>query len=284
VKNKTLNEQPSITSVNIPRTIVRRDKLLRAVSKALVRLPPGSEGETEFDVDTLINLTSAMRRMSTKPSQRDVNRMIKAAQSAVHGLLVARQLIRADNQTNEISLTLQKLLNAAQQLQLAWSGAFANKQVRNALNNRLLVGVIKQYGKSVNSQARLHEIMRTLTEADLFMKFGKRLDVDIQILLNAVTPMRSALAAAKKIPNEADHWCAYLLASSWAHIFGELPTLLHLDGKPHEQIFAPSPFHSFITALPLEGKIIEEAIRSAVESVQEIARRAQASEAATAER
>jgi hypothetical protein len=58
----------------------------------------------------------------------------------------------------------------------------------------------------------------------------------------------------------------------FARIFGEAPTFLHLDGSEEESIYETSPFHSFVNALPLDEKLSDEAIRGAVESVQEIAR------------
>jgi hypothetical protein len=250
-----------------------RDKRVKksrhAASKSLVHLPASSGGKIEFDDETRAKLLAALSRITPAPSQDRKDKMIDVARRVVSDLRIARRKLKEESQTAEEKRLIGNLLECAANMRDAWTSAFDNEQVRCAFNNRVLLGVIRSYKKRGESARNIYQRMRRISESDSFGRFNKKFSTDLENVIAVTSPIIGALKAAIRIKNYPDHSFTLLMAGMWLSIFETRPTFTHLDREEEGNLYGPSPFHSFVMALPLDIPISDEAIRSAVETVQE---------------
>jgi hypothetical protein len=235
-----------------------RDKRVKksrhAASKSLVHLPVSSGEKIEFDDETRAKLLAALSRITPAPSQDRKDKMIDFAKRVVSDLRIARRKLKEESQIAEEKRLIGNLLECAANMRDAWTSAFDNEQVRCAFNNRALLG---------------YRRTRRISESDSFGRFNKEFSTHLEIVISVTSPIIRALVDARRIKNYPDHSSTLIMAGTWLSIFETRPTFTHLDREEEGNLYGPSPFHSFVMALPLDIPISDEAIRSAVETVQE---------------
>jgi hypothetical protein len=92
----------------------------------------------------------------------------------------------------------------------------------------------------------------------------------LDIVIKAASPLIRDLNAVNSKTSYQDYCYALILANRWSQVFETPPTLFHFerDEDGRQQEF--SPFQYFVAALPLDRPIKEEALRTAVETIQEL--------------
>jgi hypothetical protein len=148
------NEQDAPqNSSSATRKSIRIDRGRRAAAKSFVHLPRPSGGKVEFDDQTRSKLESALSRLKPAPSAPNVARMIGVAQRGVSNLNAARVKVEKKAETASEKRALRGLRDCAMKMREACLVAFSNKQLIDALNTRLMPGVIKTYIPTVDFES-----------------------------------------------------------------------------------------------------------------------------------
>jgi hypothetical protein len=263
-------ETPPQNSSSATRKSIRIDRGRRAAAKSLVHLSRPSGVNVEFDDETRSKLQSALGRLKPAPSPQNAARMIGVAKLVVSNLNAARDKVEEKTGIAAEEQALRNLLDCAMKMREACVVAFGNKQLTYALNTRLMAGVIKTYGPSVDSDRDLYKALHEVEKIDFFGKFGKHLMGRLDIVIKATSPLICDLNAARKIASYHEYRFALIVANRWSHVFKMAPTFIHLDKDEDGRLYEPSPFQSFVAALPLDRPIREEVLRTAVETIQEL--------------
>ena len=263
-------ENPPQNLSSATRKSIRIDRGRRAAAKSLVHLSRPSGGKVEFDDQTRSKLQSALSRLKPAPSPQNVTRMIGVAKLVVSNLNAARAKVEKKAETASEERALRDLLDCAMKMREACLVAFDDKQLTYALNTRLMAGVIKRYDPNVASKRELYKALSEVEKIDFFGKFGKHLIARLDIVIKSASPLICDINAANRITSYHEYCSALILANRWSQVFETLPTIFHFerdeDGRQHEF----SPFQFFVAALPLDRPIKEEALRTAVETIQEL--------------
>jgi len=196
--------------------------------------------------------------------------MIGVAKLVVSNLNAARAKVEKKAETAAEERALRNLLDCAMKMREACLAAFDDKQLTYALNTRLMVGVIKTYDPNVASKDELYKALKEVEKIDFFGKFGRHLMARLDIVIKATSPLICDINAANRITSYYEYSFALILANRWSQIFETAPTFIHFERDEDGRLYEPSPFQSFVAALPLDRPIKEEVLRTAVETIQEL--------------